>query len=104
MTNMTAQEWTVLNPVADASISGHEAAVHSDDLRGRRVGLWWNGKPNGDIFLNELAAQLEIQHPGMQTVRMWELEPATTTFYGVPRDKLEFMARGADLVIGALGD
>lgn len=101
---MDRQEGSVLKPVADANIERRAGASRLDDFSGKRIGLWWNGKPNGDIFLNEMAKSLESRYPGMTTVRMWDLDPATTTAYGVPRDKLESMARSADLVIGALAD
>jgi len=101
---MDTQKWTVMNPVGDADIENLGGATRLDDFSGKRIGLWWNGKPNGDIFLDEVARQLETHYPGMTAVRMWEIDPATTTAYGVPRDKLERMARSADLVIGALAD
>ncbi len=101
---MDRQEWKVLNPVADVDIEKRAGATRLADFSGKRIGLWWNGKPNGDIFLDELARQLESRHRGMTAVRMWEIDPATTTFYGAPRASLEFMAKSADLVIGALAD
>ena len=101
---MDRQEWSVLNPVADVDIEKRGGAARFEDFSGKRIGLWWNGKPNGEIFLNELARQLESRHQGMTTVRMWEIDPATTSAYGVSSDKLELMANSADLVIGALAD
>jgi hypothetical protein len=101
---MDTQKWTVMNPVGDVEIENLGGASRLDDFSGKRIGLWWNGKPNGDIFLDELARQLESRFSGMAAVRMWEIDAATTTAYGVPRDKLERMARSADLVIGALAD
>ena len=62
---MDRQEWSVVNPVADADIEKHGGATRLDDFSGKRIGLWWNGKPNGDIFLNEVAHQLESLHPGV---------------------------------------
>ncbi|OGA02215.1 MAG: hypothetical protein A3H35_14595 [Betaproteobacteria bacterium RIFCSPLOWO2_02_FULL_62_17] len=101
---MDRQEWSVVNPVADVDIEKHGGATRLDDFSGKRIGLWWNGKPNGDIFLDELAHQLASRHPEMIPVRMWEIDAATTTAYGVPSDKLERMAQSADLLIGALAD
>jgi hypothetical protein len=98
------QEWTLLNPVARADIGRLGGAAVGDDFSGKRVGLWWNGKPNGDILLEEVAAQLASRYPGMSTVRLWERRPSSMTFYGVPRDDIAFMASSADVVIGALGD
>lgn len=101
---MDRQEWVVMNPVGDVDIVGRGGATRLDDFSGKRVGFWWNGKPNGDIFLNEIARQLESRCQGMTPVRMWEIDPATTTAYGVSADKLDFMVRSADVVIGALAD
>ncbi|MCC6472929.1 MAG: hypothetical protein IT514_04210 [Burkholderiales bacterium] len=96
--------WNVLDPSARPEIERLAGAARLGDFAGRRVGLWWNGKPGGDVFLDELAGQVLSRVPGMSAVRMWELEPATTTFYGVSPPHLARMAREADLVIGALGD
>ncbi len=101
---MGTRTWTVMNPVGDVEIENLGGAARLDDFSGKRIGLWWNGKPNGDIFLNDLVHQLESRYPGMTAVRMWEIDPATPSAYGVPRDKLERMAQSADLVIGALAD
>ena len=101
---MNSQEWTVMNPAGDANVEHRSGAVRIDDFSGRRVGLWWNGKPNGDNFLNEVARQLESRNPGMTTVRMWELSPSTMTAYGVSGENLDKMVTSADVVIGALGD
>lgn len=97
-------QWTVLNPVAAAKVGAQGTAAKLEDFSGKRVGLWWNGKPGGDVFLNEVAAQLESRFPGMQTVRIWEHRPRSTSFYGIPKDDITFMAGAADVVIGALGD
>ena len=101
---MDRQEWKLMNPVGDVDIESRDVATRLDDFSGKRVGFWWNGKPNGDIFLNELARQLESSCPGMTPVRMWEIDPATMTAYGVGADNLELMAKSADVVIGALAD
>ena len=85
---MEKQEWSVLDPVAHVQIEGRDGARRFDDYSGKRIGLWWNGKPNGDIFLNEVAAQLEARFEGVTTVRFWEKDPVTTTFYGVPQANL----------------
>ena len=101
---MDRQKWTVMNPVADVDIENLGGASRLDDYSGKRIGLWWNGKPNGDIFLNELAHQLESRYQGMTMVRMWEIDPGTTSAYGVSKDQLDVIANSADLVIGGLAD
>lgn len=101
---MKTQEWSVLNPVAAADIADLGGATRFEDFSGKRIGLWWNGKPNGDIFLDEMARQLGSRFRGMSTVRMWEVDPSTTSAYGITRAQLELVANSADLVIGGLAD
>jgi hypothetical protein len=98
------EQWSVLNPVAQANVGKLGGVGRIDDFSGKRVGLWWNGKPNGDVFLNEVAAQLAARYPGVIPVRIWEERPSTMTFYGVPKEDIAFMASRADVVLGALGD
>ncbi|MFM9969504.1 MAG: hypothetical protein ACKVQK_14040 [Burkholderiales bacterium] len=101
---MPNEQWNVLNPIANIEISKSGGATRLDDFRGKRIGLWWNGKSNGDIFLDAFAGELTLRYPGMETVRLWEIDPATTTAYGVAKGSLAHMAQRADLVIGALSD
>lgn len=98
------QQWTVVNPVSTPNVGRLGSAERVDDYSGKRVGLWWNGKPNGDVFLDEVGAQLAARFPGMTTVRIWEHRPTSMSFYGIPKDDIAFMAANADVVIGALGD
>ena len=99
---MNTKEWKVLNPVGAVDIEDHGGAERFDDFAGKRIGLWWNGKPNGDVFLNEVARQLESR--GITTVRIWELAPSTTRAYGLSKEQLGLIARSADMVIGGLAD
>ena len=67
---MDRQEWSVLNPVADANIERRAGASRLDDFSGKRIGLWWNGKPNGDIFLNEMAKSLGAEPDSVMERRL----------------------------------
>jgi hypothetical protein len=61
-------ELEVLNPTADKY--GTEAAglaPRPRSLAGQTVGLLWNGKPNGDIALRAIGAELESRFEGLQT-------------------------------------
>jgi hypothetical protein len=43
-----------------SSRSRSQAKVNAlSDLAGKRVGLYWNTKPNGDVFLSRLAELIE---------------------------------------------
>ena len=58
----------VLNPTADkygTDVAG--LAARPAGLPGQTVGLLWNGKPNGDIALRAIGAELESQFDGLRT-------------------------------------
>jgi hypothetical protein len=96
--------WTLLNPVADAEVEQFNPAHRVPDLNGKTIGLFWNGKPNGDVFLNRLAERLTAGFDALTVVRMWDVEPETRTALGNSMDNLKTMAQKADLILGASGD
>jgi hypothetical protein len=101
---MNEQEWVLMNPVADVGTQEFKPAARIPDLKGKTVGLLWNGKPNGDVFLNEVATQLGAIFDGLKIVRMWEVKPETMTLYGSSMNDMEFIAKQADFIICASAD
>lgn len=88
----------VLNPTADeygTDVAG--LAARPPDLRGRTIGLLWNGKPNGDVALRAIGAALESQFEGLRT-----------TFYSgsIPCDRglLELAAAECSAVVACTAD
>jgi hypothetical protein len=98
------QEWTLMSPVADIQVEHSKIANRVLDLKGKRIGLFWNGKPNGNVFLDEIANQLKARFDVLKIVKMWEVKPETRTALGNSVENLKFMAQNADLIIGASGD
>lgn len=49
----------VLDPVAAVAAKTIQPAPRLRDLNGRKIGLFWNTKPRGDIGLEEAARLLE---------------------------------------------
>ena len=98
------QEWTLMSPVADVQVEQFKIANRVPDLNGKTIGLFWNGKPNGDVFLNEVADQLKARLSALKIVKMWEVKPETRTIYGNSRENLKFMAQNADFIIGSSAD
>ena len=98
------QEWTLLSPVADVEVRQFERAGRNADLGGKTIGLFWNGKPNADLFLDEVAEELRARFEDLKIVRMWEVKPETRTALGNSMDGLKYMAQNSDLIIGASGD
>ncbi len=55
---------------------------HPSTLEGRTVLLRWNGKPNGDNFLNRVAELLTEQVKGVKIIKMWEVDKSTAVISG----------------------
>lgn len=74
-------------------------------LKGKRVGLLWNGKPNGAVYLNRIAELLAEKFPEVKITKFWELDPGRTAH---PEQKtaevLDFIASESDFVIASTAD
>jgi ABC-type Fe3+-hydroxamate transport system substrate-binding protein len=55
---------------------------HPSTLEGKAVLLRWNGKPNGDHFLNRVAELLTDQVKGVKIIKMWEVDKSTAVISG----------------------
>ncbi|MBI2858837.1 MAG: hypothetical protein HYX90_07145 [Chloroflexi bacterium] len=73
----TVIRWTLLNPSGVAQIEAVKANPRPSTLDGKTVLLYWNGKPNGDVFLNRTAKLIEKHAMGVRFVRSWEVAPQT---------------------------
>lgn len=72
---------------------------------GKKIGLWWNGKPNGDFFLNRVAELLEKKYKDVDIIKLWEVDPTGTAHPDKKSDVvLDIIARSADIVIAGQAD
>ena len=72
---------------------------------GKKVALLWNGKPNGDFFLNRVAELLEKKYKGINIIKFWEVDPSGTAHADKRSDAvLDLIAKSADIVIAGQGD
>jgi len=72
---------------------------------GKKIGLYWNGKPNGNFFLDRVAELLEKRYRGIEIVKLWEVDPTGTAHADKKSDEiLDFIAKSADIVIAGQGD
>jgi hypothetical protein len=55
----------VLNPVALAEEKSTPPASRVRDLKGKRVGLYWNMKSGGDVALDRMEELLLQRYPGI---------------------------------------
>lgn len=87
-----------LNPTADRY--GGEAGTLSPrptTLEGRTIGLLWNGKPNGDVALEEVGEELRRRFPTID-VRLYHGSMPSS------RELLEEIAGECDAVVACTAD
>lgn len=61
----------ILNPQAQTAEETVKAAPRSPDLRGKRIGLYWNMKAGGDHALSSAAELLATRYPNTTFKRYW---------------------------------
>jgi hypothetical protein len=97
---MAARE-KLLNPTGlDRKSVDDDLAPRRSDLRGLTVGLLGNTKPNAEVLLNEIAAELKKRYD------VGEFREYTKDYFGTPvkPDLFKQVAEECDLVITAVGD
>ena len=81
---------------------------HPKDLSGKTVVLYWNGKPNGDLFLNRIGELLIEKVDNVKVIKAWEVCPSTKrtdpTTEASRTTAKELAGLNPDLIIGAPGD
>ncbi len=83
-------------------------ASHPPTLEGKTILLRWNGKPNGDNFINRVAELLADQVKGVKIIKMWEVDKGTAAISG-SLEKSELFAKEVielkpDIVIAVQAD
>jgi hypothetical protein len=103
------QRWEVLNPEGVIKIEPMDINPHPSTLEGKTVLLRWNGKHNGDKFLDRLAELLTQKIKDIKIIKSWEVAPETVDpISGSQERSMELMKKLAafkpDLVIGSQAD
>lgn len=88
----------VLNPVRSVSNQWKPLARRSPSLRGRRIGVLDNSKPNADRLLGRLA-ELLVERHGAASITRWRKPGASR-----PATMIDEIARGSDIVLTGSGD
>jgi hypothetical protein len=77
-------------------------------LERKGVALRWNGRPNGNIFLNRIAELLDSRVKGVKVIKAYEVEPETSNISYTVKECREIagkiVALNPDIVIAAQGD
>lgn len=80
----TPQDWELVNPEGVVKITPMEVNPHPKSLEGKTILLRWNGKHNGNNFLDRIAELLKENVKGVKIVKSWEVAPWTAIIAGNP--------------------
>jgi len=109
LTKETKQEWQVLNPEGVVKIEPMNVNPHPPTLEGKTVMLRWNGKHNGDKFLEKVGELLIEKVKDIKIIKSWEVAPETVDPITGSQERSREFAKAIvkfkpDLVIGAQSD
>jgi len=98
-------EWDLVNPEGAARPVALAPAARPDTLEGATVGLAWNGKPGGDVALEEIAALLGEQFDRIRFIKYWDTLPESVAPRELSTGVIQAMAEcRPDLVIVSQAD
>jgi hypothetical protein len=102
------QEWELINPAGVVQIKQVQLAPRITTLEGKTIVLRWNGKHNGDNFLNRIAELLKEKIPSAKVVKLYEVDKSTIKISGSAAEsaRIAQVIKGlhADIVIAAQSD
>src|SRR5512139_4255440 len=81
------QRWEILIPQGVIKIEPMEINPHPSTLEGKTVLLRWNGKHNGDKFLERVAELLRQKVKGINIIYSWEFAPETVDPIGGSQER-----------------
>jgi hypothetical protein len=92
----------VANPVAEAAIKSIEPAARPTDLDGKRIGLYWNFKPGGNVALDRVQSRLADLLPNASFQR-YQGTVGGTVKHLTPT-AADQIAANSDVLVGTTGD
>ncbi len=109
LTKEMGQKWEILNPEGVIKIEPMKINSHPSTLEGKTVMLRWNGKHNGDKFLERVGELLKEKVKNVRVVKSWEVAPETVDPITGSEGRSQEFARAIakfrpDIVIGAQSD
>ena len=76
------QEWEVINPAGMIAIKPIQLAPRVTSLEGRTVVLRWNGKHNGNNYLDRIAELFAETVPGAKMIKVYDVDKSTVKISG----------------------
>jgi len=102
------RKWELVIPERTVLIEAGKENPHTTDLKGKTVVLQWNGKHNGDVFLNRISELLAEKVKDLTIIKRWEIEPDTKRISAdsdtSKKAAQKLAERKPDMVIAAQGD
>lgn len=95
-------ELVVANPVAESEVQRVAPAARPGDLAGKKIGLYWNMKPGGNIGLDRVEARLRERYPSTEFVR-FQGSVGASVRHLTPKDA-DTVASQVQVVVGTTGD
>ena len=78
----TIQEWELVNPSGTIAIQPVKSAPRLASLEGKTIVLRWNGKHNGNNFLDRIAELLAEKVPSAKVIKLYDLDKSTVKISG----------------------
>lgn len=101
-------EWELVVPEGAIEVKHFDLAPRVKAIDGLRIGLYWNGKPNGDAILSKIGELLTKQFKDVKITRFWEIYTHDATGsaqrYSYSPETFKKMAASVDLVIASQAD
>ena len=76
------QEWELVTPIGVIEQAQIDPAPRINTLEGKTIALRWNGKNNGDIFLDRLAELLTQKFPSAKVLKTYADDPSLNSITG----------------------
>ena len=95
-------EWEIMVPRAPGRVTKAEGTPGIKTLDGKRVGLFWNTKPNGDVFLLRIGEHLKKRFKNIQLIEF--MPGKADSAIGAPAVALKKVASRCDAVLLSTGD
>jgi len=102
------QEWELIKPDGIIEIEPVAPAPRLTTLEGKTIVLRWNGKHNGDNFLNRIAELFQEKVPSAKVIKLYEADKSTIKISGSAQESARIAKvikeMKADMVIAAQTD
>lgn len=102
------QEWELIKPEGAVEIKPVAPAPRLTTLEGKTIVLRWNGKHNGDNFLDRMAELLKKNIPSAKVIKLYEVDKTTIKISGSAQESARIAKvikdLKADIVIAAQTD